>query len=168
MKRFLSLPLCALMVCIPAPMARAADDGPDNTLPAGWVALAPSRLGTLRGGYALPSGLTVSFGIERAVFVNGALVASTRLQLDDIGRMSAADARALADASAPLVVRNGDGNVAPVGSLPNGTLLIQNTLDNQSIQSLTTLNVGVDSLGLFKSLNVNAALQDALNSGGPR
>lgn len=139
-----------------------------DALPPEWTPLPRARLDAMRGGYALPSGLTASFGIERAVFVNGALVASTRVQLDDIGRMSADDARALAQAIAPIVVRNGDGNTGAIGTLPNGALLIQNSLDNQSFQSLTTFNVGVDTLGLFQTLNANTALQDAITLGGVR
>ena len=56
--------------------AAAAGEGP----PGGWVPVEPGQLATMRGGYALPSGLVVSFGFERQAWVNGELVVS--LQVD--------------------------------------------------------------------------------------
>jgi hypothetical protein len=47
--------------------------------------------------------------------------------------------------------------------------VIQNTLSNQNIQALTTINASVNSLGFFKNMNLGATLNNALmNSVRPR
>lgn len=125
-----------------------------------WIALGSSRLDALRGGFVLPSGLVLSFGIERAVFVNGELVASTRIAIADASRMSSEQAQALSDLQGTLLVQVGAGNTLQ-RSGPGG-VVIQNTLDGQAIAVATTLNASVGTLGLFQDLNANAALQAAL------
>lgn len=125
-----------------------------------WIALPPERLDALRGGYEVPSGLLLSFGIERAVYVNGDLVATTRVNIPDVARMSAEQAQALGEIGDAIVVQIGPGNrFDPAGF--NG-VAIQNTLDGQDIRSLTTLDVGVNTLGVFQDLNSQAALHNAL------
>ena len=44
---------------------------------------------------------------------------------------------------------------------PAGTL-IQNSLNDQHIKTLTIINTGVNSLGLLKALNTQTVLNDAL------
>lgn len=125
-----------------------------------WIALPLPRLDAMRGGYEVPSGLLLSFGIERAVYVNGELVATTRVNIPDIARMSTEQAQALGAIGDAIVVQIGPGNrFDPAGF--NG-VAIQNTLDGQDIRSLTTLNVGVNTLGVFQDLNGQAALHNAL------
>ena len=125
-----------------------------------WIALPAQRLDALRGGFEVPSGLLLSFGIERAVYVNGDLVATTRVNIPDVARMSAEQARALGTIGDAIVVQIGPGNrFDPTGF--NG-VAIQNTLDGQDIRSLTTLNVGVNTLGVFQDLNGQTALHNAL------
>jgi hypothetical protein len=46
--------------------------------------------------------------------------------------------------------------------MPPMGVLVQNSLDGQSIRQLSTLNVATDSLGLLKALNAAAALDDTL------
>lgn len=56
------------------------------------------------------------------------------------------------------------GNRVPVGTLaqvPAGTI-IQNSLNNQNIQTLTVINTGVNSQALFKAINLQSVLSDAL------
>lgn len=163
MRRLLRFPVSAALLCLAASWsgtARAqqvAVVGP----PTGWVALQPERLDGLRGGLALPSGLVASFGIERVVYVNDTLVISTRLYVSDVARMSPGEARALATAVAPVLLQIGPGNVVTPGDGRAG-LTIQNSLDGQSIRSLTTVQVGTSTLGLYQALNAQSALQDAL------
>jgi hypothetical protein len=51
------------------------------------------------------------------------------------------------------------------GALPalSGTV-IQNTLNNQNIQALTTINTTVNSLSMFKNFNVGSTLGGALTN----
>lgn len=150
--------LLAMGAAIGHAQAQVATRYDDAT--AHWTALTPERLDTLRGGFSLPSGLNLSFGIERVVFVNGVLVTSTSVSIPDVGQMTAAQARALAAAIAPVLVQNGHLQ-AGTGNIG---ITIQNSLDNQTIRSVTTLDVGVDTLGLYKSLNAQSSLQNAIIS----
>ena len=128
-----------------------------------WVAVAPERLERTRGGFELPSGLALSFGIERVVHVNGNLVASASVHIPDVARMTTAQARDLAEMNRGVLVQVGEGNTFTPSTSING-VVIQNTLGGQEVRALTTLNVGVGTLGMFQQLNANAALQDALNT----
>ena len=158
----LRIGITVLLAGITAGLAHPAAAGEGGLGPE-WVAVPADRLDAMRGGFDLPSGLSVSFGIERLVYVNGSLVATTRLQIPDVSRMTAVQAQGLADIRQGMLVQVGDGNAfTPSGSV-NG-VVIQNSLDNQTISTLTTLNVGVGTLGMFQALNSQAALQDALQS----
>lgn len=133
-----------------------------------WIALASEQLDHMRGGFETPTGLRVSFGIERAVYINGELIATTRVEIPDVGRMTAEQALALSVTNDTTLIQNGAGNVFDSNALTGG-LVIQNTLNDQDIRSLTELTAGVNTLGLFKDINAQAALHDALLTapGGP-
>lgn len=136
------------------------------TLPGSWVAVDPALLDEMRGGFSTADGTLLSFGIERAVYVNGELMATTRVQIPDIARMTAEQANDLARFNDGVVVQVGDANTfEPVGGL-NG-LVIQNSLDGQDIRALTTVNVGVDTLAAFQDLNDAATLHTALTTTSP-
>lgn len=132
-----------------------------------WVAVDPLRLDALRGGFVMPSGLVLSFGIERTILVNGELVASTRISIPDVAGMSGEQAHALAELQDTLRVQVGASNV--LEHTGSGGVVIQNSLDGQTIRAATTLDISVGTLGMFQELNANAALQSALNgaTGGP-
>ena len=151
----------AALVIAGCPCAFAWAGGAGQGLGPEWVAVDPQRLDGMRGGFELPSGLSVSFGIERLVRVNGELVASVRVSIADVGRMTPVEAQALADLQRGTVVQIGAGNAfTPAGGLDG--VVIQNVLDGQAVHSLTTLDVGVGTLGMFQELNAQAALQFAL------
>lgn len=154
--------LCALAIsaCLPLP---AIANGADSPQPLGqeWIPVDPARLAEMRGGLMMPSGMVLSFGIERLVYVNGELVASATLQIPDLGRMTADQASALAAINEGRVVQIGEGNRIDPGAGGNA-LVIQNTLDGQAISALTTLNVGVGTLGMLQEINTYDALHNAL------
>ncbi|HET6782380.1 MAG TPA: hypothetical protein VFH12_00935 [Pseudoxanthomonas sp.] len=155
-----SLCMLAISACLPL---HAKADGADSPLPLGqeWVPVDPARLAEMRGGLMMPSGMVLSFGIERLVYVNGQLVASATLQIPDLGRMTADQASALAAINEGRVVQIGEGNRIDPGASGNA-LVIQNTLDGQAISALTTLNVGVGTLGMLQEINTYDALHNAL------
>ncbi|MES2878178.1 MAG: hypothetical protein V4713_07125 [Pseudomonadota bacterium] len=130
-----------------------------------WVAASDEKLDNLRGGFEVASGLMVSFGIVRTVSINGDLVSKTSFDLPDVSRITAEQAgMARAAIAEATLVQNGAGNFVDAGvraKLEAGTL-IQNTLNDQSIQTLTVINTGVNSLGMLKSLNTQGILKDAL------
>ncbi|MGN5480352.1 hypothetical protein ACTMU2_37045 [Cupriavidus basilensis] len=57
----------------------------------------------MRGGFDA-GGLQVSFGIERAVYINGALVVATSLNIPDVGRITTDQAARLASTLGPSIV----------------------------------------------------------------
>lgn len=135
----------------------AANDAPGQALGA---PVAAQRLDLMRGGFVMPSGVVLSFGIERLATVNGELVAATRVSIPDLSRITAEQARALAAISESRVLRIGQGQtLLPDG---NGAFVVQNALDGQSIGAMTTISVSVGTLGLFQDLNLASTLHDAL------
>jgi hypothetical protein len=119
----------------------------------------------MRGGFDGGSGLVVSFGITREAFVNGNLVTSTSFNIPNIAQMTPQQAQMLANANAGALIQNGLNNTVQPGGLPGVTgAVIQNTLSNQQIQALTTINTTVNSLAAFKSLNLGQTLNSALLS----
>lgn len=141
----------------------------DRSWPAGVaVALSDERLDAMRGGFDLPGGLKVSFGVSRAAFVNGNLVTATNFNIPDISQITAQQAQALAASNAGALIQIGRGNAVQPGVLPALTgSVIQNTLNNQHIQALTTINTSVNTLSMFKNLNIMSTLNNALTSALP-
>lgn len=129
-----------------------------------WTPVDTHRLDAMRGGFVAPSGLVLSFGIERVAFVNGQLVASNTVHVPDIAQLTPDQAQALAALGQTRIVQIGAGNIVEPGT--GLGLVIQNSLDGQSIAARTTLDISVNTLGLFRDLNIGAALQDALNGAG--
>lgn len=160
-----ALALTGAAVPDPAWGQQRLDDAGQPSLGAEWVPVATTRLGEMRGGFNLPSGLNLSFGIERVVHVNGALVASTSLNISDLGSMTPEEASALGALATPMVVQIGGGNTFDPATLLTGGatgLVIQNTLNDQDIRALTTVNVKVDTLEMFQNMNLQSALHSAL------
>lgn len=125
-----------------------------------------SRLASQRGGFDLGAGLQVSFGIERATYVNGRLVAEQAISIPDLSRVSAAQAQGLMNMlGSSTLINNGSVTMSSPGlpgSVP-GTV-IQNNLDAQTIRNLTVLNASSNSLQTLRGAVNNAALRDALIS----
>lgn len=174
---FLSLCACVGTTCRASDAAQAAQAGSranDGAITApsftgdaaGWGAAASDDyLATLRGGFGSGPGLTASFGIDRAVYVNGNLVTSSSLYIPNIGQLSTTQAGALAAMAGTInVIQNGPGDrIDPsVLAQTNPATVVQNTLNNQRIQTLTTINTTVNTLDSFKSLNLQNTLQSAL------
>lgn len=133
--------------------------------PSQWTPVSNEKLGKMRGGYDAGPGLNVSFGIVKSVTINGDLVSKTSFDLPDVTKISAEQASLVRAAiSEATVIQNGVGNFVDVGirsELAAGTV-IQNSLNNQHIQTLTVINTSVNSLALLKAINIQTALNDAL------
>jgi len=158
-------------VAAPAPAAAPAaalesvvSGIPTSDAIAGWTPVGEDTLDTTRGGFDVGNGLVASFGIDRAVYVNGNLVTSTSFNVPDIGHMTTQQAQAMQTAlSTVQVTQIGPNNTFDPAALgPNtGATVIQNTLDNQHIQSITTINTSVNSLNAFRQGALQEALQQA-------
>ncbi|WP_020207111.1 hypothetical protein, partial [Cupriavidus sp. WS] len=212
-----------------APPARAV-----RSIMASWKPVEQDRLDDLRGGFDVGSNLQVSFGIQRAVYINGDLVVATSLTIPNLSRITADQATRLAAAlgvatgagaaavnnalashpatagnggngssssggnggsgsaggsagaagtamtSLPAamvsagaatvttngvmsLIQNGPGNSAAASALAGSpATVIQNTLNNQSIQNLVTINAGVNTLQAFRAQVANQTLTNAL------
>lgn len=156
------------LLLLAALVAPAGARGQAGAMGAEWRPIDPARLADMRGGFQLPSGTVLSFGIERVVYVNGELTARIAVQVPDVARITTGQAQALADFNRGLVVQVGDGNRFDPAQVAGG-VVIQNTLDNQDIGTVTRIEVATDALGAFQDLNANGALTDALirAPGGP-
>lgn len=145
------------------PLVTKHDDADPAWASADLVAVDSERLDSMRGGFDLPSGLVVSFGISRAAFVNGNLVSSTSFNIPNIAQMTPQQAQMLANANTGAVVQNGLNNTVQPGALPGLTgSVIQNSLNNQQVQALTTINTTVNSLAAFKAFNIGSTVNSAL------
>ena len=127
------------------------------------VAVAETALDGVRGGFVTDS-LNISFGIERAVYINGALVTTTSFNLSDLGRISGGRGSAALDSATLALVQSGTGNTVSAGAISSASIgtVIQNTLDGQKIQSLTVVNASVNSLGVLRGLNLQSSLRGAV------
>lgn len=128
------------------------------------AAVDADTLDNLRGGFEAPGGLQMSFGIERAVIINGVLESTTYLRVDDLGRtLGSTAAGAIPLGSAVAVIQNGVNNTVGL-ALPDNTFatVVQNSLDNQHLQAVTTINATVNSGELLQGLRLHQALDEAL------
>lgn len=130
-----------------------------------WVPVDQSVLEETRGGFTFDSGLKVTLGIERAVSINGVVVSHTSLQLGDIGRLTPLQAEQTREALSTVnLIQNGRDNIylAEMGPQTLGSTVIQNSLNDQLIQTHTVIHSSVNSMELLKTLNFQASLGDAL------
>jgi hypothetical protein len=155
----------ALAVASPPdkPMADAAGRKPIGS---DRVALSADRLDEVRGGFVTDGGLKISFGIERAVYLNGNLVTTTSLNIADLSRISGGQAQQVTGAGkdALALLQSGTGNVFAPGAISStaaGTV-IQNTLDNQKINTITRIDAVVNSSGIMRSINLQSSMQSAI------
>ena len=129
------------------------------------VAVNDRRLDATRGGFDLGNGLLASFGIERTVYVNGNLISSTSVNIPDIGRMTPDQASALAAATGTVnIIQNGANNTVDPATFNHAmtATVIQNSLDNQDIRSLTTINTTVNSQNMLRNFGLQESLQTGL------
>ena len=151
----------------PRPSARVLEDLA-RVRGAPWdgeaLAMDKARLDTMRGGFTTGEGLKLSFGIERAVYINGNLVTSTSLNVSDLGTATAGRAASATVNGSLALVQSGQGNTflpGVVSSTAVGTV-IQNTLDNQKIQHVTVVNATVNSMQVLRAMNLQHAVRTAI------
>lgn len=142
----------ALFACLPLAQAGEHEVCAQGTA---CRAASPAELDGLRGGFELdtPGGrLHLSLGIRRAVSVNDRVVAVGELALPGA-----------------ILVQNGPGNAAPaLSALATGALpiLVQNTLDNQKLGTVTIVDASVNSLSVMNVLRAGEMLNRATAASG--
>jgi hypothetical protein len=118
----------------------------------------------MRGGVQLPNGMNVAIGLTRSASLNGIEQYSSSLQLDDLSAGIGAQAF---EGLGTTVIQSGSGNlVAPnvLDGLSSGFgTIIQNSLDNQEIRTLTTLDVEIsDVSSAIRNIATGQAITDSL------
>jgi hypothetical protein len=129
------------------------------------VALSQEKLDEVRGGFVTDGGLKISFGIERAVYLNGDLVTTTSLNIADLSKISGGQAQVTGDRAAVLaLVQSGSRNVFMPGnvSASSAGMVIQSTLDNQKINTITRIDAVVNSSSILRSINLQSSMRSAL------
>ena len=156
----------------PGPPALTGHETPSRSSGSSLLTLAAAPLGDevlsqVRGGFVTDTGLKISFGIERAVYINGDLVTTTRLSTPDLSATTGG--RSSDPAGTLALVQNGAGNyfLSEIGrsALPS---VIQNTLDNQAIRTVTVINASVNSMDLLRSMNLSSSVRNAIADFLPR
>ena len=105
-----------------------------------WTPLDDAQLAELRGGFALPNGWLLSFGIERTVLVDGEVVTRSALHIPDLSHITQEQARALS----------------------RQAIVIQNTQSNRHLQAITEIDVSANTLRALQGINLHQAFSDAL------
>lgn len=148
----------------PLPSASQVAQNPGESI---WITASDRTLDKMRGGFDLGAGLMVSFGISRAVYINGQLITSTTFQIGDLTSLTPPQAAALSQQistqTQAQVVKNGPGNTVElnVGTVPLATY-IQNTVNNQTIRSQTIIDVTSNGMGMIKGMNLQATINEAV------
>ena len=166
-RRLSTVSLCTLLLASVCQAQTPQTLAPQQSDASIWLAASDQTLDTLRGGFDLGTGLMVTFGISRAVYVNGQLITSTTFRVGDLSSLTPTQAAALSQQIATQtqaqVVKNGPGNTMElhVGSAPLSTF-IQNTLNNQSIRNQTIIDMTSNGMGIVKGLNLQATIDAAV------
>lgn len=120
-----------------------------------------ATLAAVRGGFASSDATTsLSLSIRQSVYLNDALMATSAIQVTQDGTQLSAQA------TLPALVQVGPGNTAPPGfaSVGAASALIQNSLDNQKIRSVTAIDVSAQILGAYRGMNLQSMLNGALTA----
>jgi hypothetical protein len=110
-----------------------------------WERASDSELDQLRGGFVLPNGINIDFSIQRIISLNDEVVSSSFSQLP----------------SNITLIQNGDLSQAPALVMSGLGSVIQNNLDNQTIKSLTNIDLTVSNIKNMQ-LNTGAMIFNSL------
>lgn len=221
---------CAGALLALAPIQTVSGAGLESNDFDGYPVVSNQELAALRGGFELNIGgqlLSLAFSLEQVSYLNGQLLASTRIVVPDIAAaiLSPQTISVTADVAPPAageaagnpanpppqiasvsvpgqdagssyvtLVQNGAGNnvalpaqvsqqlnqqvnqqvnqqmnqalqatQAQILQAYNHVTVIQNSLDNQIIQNMTTLNVTLSNAALAQAAALNAGLAQVLN-----
>lgn len=123
------------------------------------------ELEIIRGGF-VSDGLEITFGIEKTVFVNGVLQAINTLNIQDWGSKQSQTLSDQALANMAILRQNGDNNSLVPNLVANsqGGLFtyIQNSVDNTVIKNVTQISATVNSLNMFRDMNLKSLMNQQL------
>ncbi len=124
------------------------------------------ELDSTRGGYKAGTDMMFSFGIEKAVYVNGVLEATSSLNLLSPGGGVGGFSQVPFPGTLVQIGNPGDPNSGTnfsAISLDNFRgIILQNSLDQQRIANITKISVGLNILGAYRENNLSAILNQQL------
>jgi len=145
--------------------SRIADPRLDPSLePILANAVEAPALGEMRGGMQLANGMNIAIGLTRSASINGVEQYSSSLRLDDL---TAGIGTAALDGIGTNVIQNGAGNFVASGVLDGLSSgfgsIIQNSLDNQEIRTLSTYDIAISDVGsAIRDIAADQAITDTL------
>jgi len=126
--------------------------------------ISTQSLASIRGGFDLGDGLEVSFGIQRAVYVDGNLVTYLNVSIPDIAHITAQQATSLAEALGTIDVQVGSGNTFTPSTTQGGAASVAQNVTQTVTQALAqgasgsaVGNVGSASAGSASSTQASGA-----------
>ena len=123
--------------------------------------VADGALDEVRGGFEIPANLRASLTPgARGVRQRRTRGQPQRQDSRTSANMTAEQANALAHAAGTLLIQNGPNNAFNVADLGPASTVIQNTLNDQHLVTLTTISVEVNSLGAFREMDFQDGLRD--------
>jgi hypothetical protein len=151
-----------------APQTRRAPadgNGADDLPLMASNAVADDVLGDMRGGLDVGEDMQIAFGLTRSGSVNGVEQFSSTFRIDDLATL--ASGAGLNPAQLALL-QQGVGNVLDPGALVSLTgnfgTVIQNTLDNQSIATMTVIDVSLQNVsGILSGISASDAIGQSLS-----
>jgi hypothetical protein len=156
----------------PITMAQADNPQPLVNYWGGLKPVSQARLEVLRGGFEVAPGLNLSFGFERAVYVNGELVASSRLAISGGNATISNTPSAAALAAASTMPQSTNSPMFSNGGITvgaNGIISgVQNTLNNQMIQVRTTIDATLSSMSQLRTQQFTDAFRQSTIDGARR
>lgn len=130
----------------------------DNDLAVEWPAMTTDDLDDQRGGFTTDGGVSISFGIEQAVLIDGVLQVTRSFNVPEVGAVAAG-----ITGNQIRVVQSGVGNSINLSELPLGVAtFVQNSLNQTKIQNVTVINATVSNLDFVRMSQIGAALNQQL------
>lgn len=133
---------------------------------AGAEVVPVEELDSTRGGYKAGTDMMFSFGIEKAVYVNGVLEATSSLNLLSPNGGAGGFPQVPFPGTLIQIGNPGDPNSGKNFSAisPDNFrgIILQNSLDQQRIANITKISVGLNILGAYRENNLSAILNQQL------
>ena len=124
------------------------------------------ELESTRGGYKAGTDMMFSFGIEKAVYVNGVLEATSSLNLLSPNGGAGGFSQVPFPGTLIQVGNPGDPNTGTNFSAISlddfRGIIVQNSLDQQRIANITRISVGLNILGAYRENNLSSILNQQL------
>lgn len=185
-----SVAILAFSFMLPAPGQAASDlyrsyaealgleDDGQETLQLAGNAIAAEELSEMRGGFAMPGGMTVAFGFDIETRLGGVTTERLNMPNTAIGPGMAAPVMTVTDANGvqrQVSIAGGPVMIEALGAngatrlqtmIGNGiTSIVQNTADGQQVQRFATVTVDVAGMrNMLSQLGQNRVMENAIGS----